>query len=135
MSGDRNARIVLIGLDESLSSELCTVLRSECDSVHVQPFSTAHECLRAVDQLGADLVFCSSERERYAELLEAVTRHKPDLPVVVVSPAPEVSEWLDAIEAGASDYCAAPFETSHIQWILDSTLKRQAETPLYRTAG
>lgn len=131
----KNVRIVLFGLDRGLASELGSVLARQDQEVHSEPFRTPKECLATVDRLGADLVFISSERDRYLGLLEAIGRHKPDLPVVVVSRTPEVSEWLDAIEAGASDYCAAPFEASHIQWILDSTLNRQTEPALYRTAG
>jgi DNA-binding NtrC family response regulator len=130
----KNVKIVLFGLDRALASELESVLANQNQQVHSEPFRSPRECLNVVDRLGADLVFVSSDRDRYLGLLEAVGRHKPDLPVVVVSRAPEVSEWLDAIEAGASDYCAAPFEPSHIQWILDSTLKEQA-APLYRAAG
>jgi len=29
---------------------------------------------------------------------------------------------LNVIEAGADDYCAAPFESHQLRWILDSTL-------------
>ncbi|MGE5648086.1 MAG: hypothetical protein ACM336_20100 [Acidobacteriota bacterium] len=129
------ARILLFGLDEGLGSELRGVLTNQQQSVYSEPFVPPPGCLRVVDRIGADLIFCSSERERYLALLEAIAQFRPDLPVVVVSRTPEVSEWLDAIEAGASDYCAAPFETSHIQWILDSTLKHHSAPALFRTAG
>jgi DNA-binding NtrC family response regulator len=91
--------------------------------------------LAVVRRMGAELVFCSSLRKRYLAFLEAVARFKPNLPVVVVSRVPEVADWLDAIEAGASDYCAAPFETNQIQWILDSALKHHSTGMLYRAAG
>ena len=131
----KSARIILCGLDRALADELGAVLAQQDQEVHTEPYRSPAECLAAVQRLRADLIFISSERDRYLGLLEAVSRHKPDLPVVVVSRRPEVSEWLDAIEAGAADYCAAPFESSHIQWILDSTLNRQAAPALYRTAG
>ena len=129
------ARIVLFGLDDGLAGELQDVLLRQEQEVHSDKFLSASECLRVVRRLRADLVFCAAERERYLALLEAVGREMPDLPVVVASRYPEVSEWLDAMEAGASDYCAAPFETSHIQWILDSTLKHKSAPALYRAAG
>jgi DNA-binding NtrC family response regulator len=135
MSSSENLRIVLFGLDETLSSELRSVLAGRQPAIYTQPFLAPAECLGVVDQVGADLIFCSSDRERYAALLEAVERHKPDLPVVIVSRDPEVSEWLDAIEAGASDYCAAPFETSHIEWILESVLKHPYSQALRRASG
>ncbi len=134
-SQDTQAKIVLFGLDVGLASELSDVLSQRQQTVWVKPFLPPSECIGVVDEVGADLVFCSSDRENYVALLEAIGRDKPDLPVVVVSRTPEVSEWLDAIEAGASDYCAAPFESSHIQWILDSTLKHRSAPLLYRAAG
>jgi DNA-binding NtrC family response regulator len=130
-----HARIVLFGLDDSLASELSRVLVSQQQTVISEPFVAPATCLDVVRRTGAELIFCSSYRKRYLALLEAVGRFKPDLPVVVVSRVPEVAEWLDAIEAGASDYCAAPFETAHIQWILDSALKHRSTGALYRAAG
>lgn len=129
------ATVVLFGLETSLAAELGGVLEGQNQKVYVEPFVSAAESLRVVEMVRADLVFCTSGRDRYMSLLEAVGREKPDLPVVIVSRTPEVSEWLDAIEAGASDYCAAPFEASQIKWILDSTLKHGSSAALYRTAG
>ena len=130
-----HARIVLFGLDDSLASELRRVLVRQQQTVFSEPLLAPRECLAAVERVGAELIFCSSHGKRYAALLEAVGRFRPDLPVVVVSRVPEVAEWLDAIEAGASDYCAAPFEAAHIQWILDSTLKHHSSGALYRAAS
>lgn len=68
-------------------------------------------------------MFCPAEPEQYASLLEAMKAERPGVPVVVVSRLPEVSAWLHALELGAVDYCAPPFEPDHIQWILQSALK------------
>jgi len=130
-----HARIVLFGLDDSLASELRRVLVSQQQTVYSEPFLAPRECLAVVRRVGAELIFCSSNGKRYPDLLQAVSRFNPDLPVVVVSRVPDTGEWLDAIEAGASDYCAAPFETAHIQWILDSALKHHSSRALYRAAG
>ena len=59
----------------------------------------------------------------YANLKSFDTeRGSLQVPVVVVSRIPETSEWLDAIDAGATDYCAAPFEPQHISWLVQSAL-------------
>ncbi len=135
MSNHENSKILLFGLDETLSSELETVLANQEQVVHARPFRSPQECLSEAERLGANLIFCSSDREQYLPLLEAVGRRRPDLPVVIVSRDPEVSEWLDAIEAGACDYCAAPFEASHVRWILESALRQPSAPVAYRTAG
>jgi DNA-binding response OmpR family regulator len=108
--------ILLYGLDPTLERELSSVLRN---------FSvrTSHaDELDSVD--GADLIFCSAVGAQLRSVLE-MARSKGDSPappVVVVSRLPEVSRWLDAMEAGANDYCAAPFELKQLGWILKSNL-------------
>ncbi len=130
------ARVVLFGLEHSLASELANVLSKQKQAVFNEPFRSPRECVMLADRVGADLVFCSSDRKRYLGLLEAIGQYRPSLPLVVVSRTPEVAEWLDAIEAGASDYCAAPFESSHIRWILDSTIRQpQPSRAILRAAG
>ncbi|MBI4893633.1 MAG: hypothetical protein HY821_23635 [Acidobacteria bacterium] len=67
----------------------------------------------------ADIVFCPST----GDLLRAALERFRGLPVVVVSRLPEESGWLDALEAGAADYCAAPFEPIHLRWLLDAHIR------------
>lgn len=129
------AKVVLLGLESSLAAELGRVLTKQEQAVYAAPFQSAPENVGFVGRIGADVIFCPADRRQYLELLATLNQNNLELPVIVVSRTPEVSEWLDAIEAGASDYCAAPFESSHIQWILDSTLHRQSTPVLYRTAS
>jgi DNA-binding NtrC family response regulator len=51
-----------------------------------------------------------------------VRRERPALPFVVVSRVPNTKEWLDALEAGATDYCAGPFGIRQIRWLMESAL-------------
>lgn len=64
----------------------------------------------------ADIVFCPSARPVLRQALSLF----PGTPVVVVSRLPEVEGWLDALEEGAADYCAPPFETIQIRWLLET---------------
>jgi len=64
------------------------------------------------------VVFCSVE----PKTLRRALRRFPKRAVVVVSRLPEVRAWLDALEAGAADYCAAPFESIQLNWILQNQL-------------
>ncbi len=130
---DADARIILFGLDGPVADELARALRDRQQIVCSHPFLAPHECLDMADQAGANLAFCSSERDRYLALLNEIGHRRSDLHIIVVSRTPEVAEWLDAIEAGASDYCAPPFEPSHLRWIIDSALHHPPV--LYRTAG
>lgn len=94
------AKVVIAGLDPQMKSELSGVLGQ-----------------LAVEVAGEDVAepqagFCSFEA------LEEFRRNYPGVPVVVVGRARRASEWLDAIESGAQDYCFAPFDPGLIGWIL-----------------
>jgi DNA-binding NtrC family response regulator len=115
--------VVLMGLSEGLGEELGKALSQEGCTVLLEPLLSRDLAVRLIDQAEADVVFCPAEPEQYAPLLEAMKVERPGRPVVVVSRLPEVSAWLDALELGAVDYCAPPFERAQIQWILQSALK------------
>lgn len=117
------AKVLLLGLDETLGAELSRALVELRHSVVSEAFLSARECTRTIDRVGADLVFCTAETSAYESLLEGLRDDGREVPVVVVSRLPEVGKWLDAMDAGASDYCASPFETRLIRNIVDHTLK------------
>lgn len=112
------AKFVLHGLEETLAVQLCDAVSASGGSSYYAG-STA-ECLSLAEQLPADGVFCTAKANEYRQILNALKQKGLRLPVVVVSRLPEVAEWLDALEAGAADYCAAPFERHEIRWLMES---------------
>jgi len=106
------AKILLFGLEKSIANELNPVLMQLGQTVQVE--NSASGVLKHTD---ANVIFADGGS------LGAVRDQRPELPVVVVSRIPEVSGWLDALEAGATDYCGAPFEAAQVRWVLDSSLK------------
>jgi DNA-binding NtrC family response regulator len=112
------ANIKLIGLEPSAAYQISRVLDDGFHQIEDLPVNT-----RLGDLLGADIVFAGGEGKHYLELLKKVRAAKPDLPFVVVTRIPETSDWLDALEAGATDYCSAPFETRQMKWLMQSALQ------------
>ena len=110
--------VLLLGLEEPLDLELQRVLRTENRTVHISPSQPTEVGRDLIARLRPNLVFLGGDWRSVVELLRAAAA-----PVVVVSPRPEIADWLDAIEAGAADYCAPPFESSHLRWILESASK------------
>jgi DNA-binding response OmpR family regulator len=98
-------RAFLHGLDETLAKELSRVLRDS-------------HCEVSADAERADIAFCPWQQPVFDEVAAVFGRR----PVVVVSRLPEVTSWLDALEAGAADYCAAPFESIQMRWLLETHL-------------
>jgi DNA-binding NtrC family response regulator len=99
---ERLIRFCITGVADALALELSRAL--------------ARQSCRRVGQVRvADIVFCSPERN----LVEEMIRKAGHRPVIAVSGIEETNHWLDALEAGAADYCVAPFEGIHMRWILD----------------
>lgn len=105
------AKIVLLGLDCASADELSLVLRQLGHSVTV-----ATRCDAAVEAVDSDLIFAGSD-----DLREALSRY-PTRPVIVTSRLPEMHAWITALEAGAADYCGAPFEPTQVRWVLNTAL-------------
>ena len=105
------AKILLLGLDSTLADELSRILRQLGHSV-----SANAPCDATLDVTDAELIFAGSDDFR-----EALTLY-PDRPVIVTSRLPEMNSWINALEAGAADYCGAPFEATQVRWVLNTAL-------------
>jgi DNA-binding response OmpR family regulator len=113
------ARVVLIGLDQTASRQIGRALSEGSHDVAHQASGTP-----VADFLDADIVFANGDDKQYLPILKKIRQTQPGLPFVVVTRIPETSDWLDALEAGATDYCSAPFEPRQISWLLQSALGR-----------
>jgi len=130
MLRDRPAtqNFILHGLHAALAAQLCEAIAQPGRVFHATD-STA-ECIFVGEHRQAEVVFCNSDRRVYQSLLRALEQSGLQLPVVVVSRIPKTSEWLDALEAGATDYCAPPFERQHVSWLVQSALLAGHTAPM-----
>ena len=119
------SNVVLLGLADDLASESRRVLSEQGHKVYSFPILPPAIALTILEQVQADLVFCPAEPELYNLLLEAIARKMTGLPLVVVSRHPDTAGWLDALQAGASDYCVPPFESLNMRWLMESVLASQ----------
>jgi DNA-binding response OmpR family regulator len=103
-------RVLMLGMDCSLANELSEHFADRgfaVDQANSLPSGSAE----------ADLIFVESGQPGLSALIRAVSP-----PVIVVSRLPEVADWLDAMDSGAADYVAAPFDTRQLDWILETNL-------------
>jgi DNA-binding response OmpR family regulator len=113
------ARVFLTGIEESVAKTLQHALAIERHQIEHRP------CDAPVDDfLHADIVFAGGDAKQYLSLLQRVRQSRPALPFIVVTASPKTSEWLDALEAGATDYCSAPFHMRQISWLMESAVPR-----------
>ena len=117
------SRVVLLGIAEDLAEQLSRVLQEEAHTVcRCQSFEDARSA-------EPDVVFLSGDAPDLISGLSDIRQAAPALPIVVVTRLPESARWLDALEAGAQDYCGAPFERVQLRWIMDTVcpqLRRMA---------
>jgi len=112
------AKVLLIGLEQSAAHQIGRALGGDGHQIANTPQ------LETPELLDTDIVFAGGKRSDYMPLLHRVRQAKPDLPFVVVTRVPETADWLDALEAGATDYCSAPFESRQLHWLMESALPR-----------
>jgi DNA-binding response OmpR family regulator len=111
------AKIVLIGLEQAADMQICGALAVDNHQIEHQLQDVAVRKL-----LDADIVFAGGEPRYYMSLLRRVREAWPKLPFIVVTRIPETMEWIDALEAGATDYCSVPIETRQLHWLMESAL-------------
>lgn len=124
------AHILILGLEDSISSALRRMLAELGYATFAEPFLSVDDSVEALDRLAADLVFCTSETLRFETLLARLRAQGRSVPVVVASRIPEVGVSLDALDAGAHDYCAAPFEPRLISQIVNNALTYRCGLPV-----
>ena len=112
------ARVALVGLEEAAATELGRALKSDHE-IQRKPVNTTVE-----DLADSDIVFADGDRRRYMSLLRGIREKRPAMPLVVVTRTAELSNWLDALEAGATDYCSAPFQAREMRWLVETALHR-----------
>jgi DNA-binding response OmpR family regulator len=117
------AKVVLVGLEESAACQIERALRNENHLIENRSLQTADSGV-----LDADIVFAGGDDKQYVPLLKRIRAIQPLLPFVVVTRLPETADWLDALEAGATDYCSAPFETRQLRWLMQSVPARPCAT-------
>src|SRR5579872_3878730 len=113
------AKVVLIGLEKSAAGQISRALAVENHEIE-QRSQTA--VVREL--LDADIVFAGGEPNYYISLLKRVRESRPSLPFVVVTQIPDTKDWLDALEAGATDYCAAPIDSRQLHWLMETALPK-----------
>jgi DNA-binding response OmpR family regulator len=117
------ANVFLIGLEQATATQISRSLAVERHRIEQKS-----QNIGITDLKDADIVFAGGEPSQYLSLLRRVRAEKPALPFVVVTRVPETTEWLNALEAGATDYCSSPFESRQLHWLMESALPPRPKT-------
>jgi DNA-binding NtrC family response regulator len=115
------AKVLLTGVEESVADCIRHALNVEKHQIEERPSNAPGD-----DFLAADVVFAGGGAIQYLPLLQRVRKMRPALPFIVVTITADTTEWLTALEAGATDYCAAPLVASQINWLMETALRYEA---------
>lgn len=115
MSQRFSVNVVVFGLEDGLSRQAQSALNSSGTIVQAKPAVTAEEC---IDSLRGEcgIVLCGPDLDH----IRFLRNHCPAAAIIVLSRNAEVSAWLDALEAGADDYYAAPLDGTQVRWMIES---------------
>ena len=114
------ASVYLIGLEQAIASQVTRALAVERHRIETKSAN-----VELGEMTDVDIVFAGGEPSQYLSVLRQVREKRPSLPFVVVTRMPETTAWLDALEAGATDYCSSPFESRQIHWLMETALNRR----------
>ena len=123
----RYPNVLLFSSDE-IETDILQQLLGE--HVNLTPVRDRAELAVLLEEHDYDALFWSwSFREgTWSDALRDVHRIRPDLPVIILSTAPEERAWLRSLEAGAFDLLVAPFEERQLLAVLEqASASREAQ--------
>jgi DNA-binding response OmpR family regulator len=110
--------IALLALENRLAEPLLRILRAERHNV-----TAATGIGLLLHARAQQIVFTSGDSDDYRETVRRLRRELPGSAVIVVNRCPDNLRWIDALDAGAADYCGAPFERVQIRWVIEGVLR------------
>ncbi len=113
------ANIFLVGVAPEAARQILRASVREGHQIRQQPPEVHIRELR-----DADIVFAGGEPRYYLTLLRRLREVQPTLPFVVVTRVAQTNEWLDALEAGVTDYCSEAIESRQLRWLMESAMPR-----------
>lgn len=81
----------------------------------------------AADQIPANAAaaFVCGDRAGWLENICRIRSIHDRMFLVIATDRPDHEKWLDALEAGANDYCCTPVESDQFAWLLRRDLERR----------
>jgi DNA-binding response OmpR family regulator len=126
----RYPKVLLFSSDETEANTLQRVLGKH---VNLTPVNDRAELASLLESNTYDAVFWSWSLHTgtWSEALRDVRRMRPNMPVVVLSTAPEERAWIRSLRTGAFDLLVAPLEESQLMAAFEyASGTHQAHAPL-----
>ncbi|HVW08340.1 MAG TPA: hypothetical protein VHC90_07140 [Bryobacteraceae bacterium] len=115
------ARVIFLRLDPRSSAQLGPLLTADGHEVLVERESAPIGVVR-----GSSAVFIGGVAESYLPVLRRLRALDANLCLVVITRTLDTESWLNAIEAGATDYWPASMEACHVRTLIAPAVKERA---------
>ncbi len=120
------ARVLIIGARPTIADGLRHRLQTEGCEVTSVSHEPDGERTAMADAISLVIIDQVRPGHLDLELVMAVRRHKPAVPIIVVSSRAEVADRIAALDAGASDFLAEPFSPDELVARVRAQLRRAA---------
>ena len=121
------ARILLIEDESAIRRVLVKILTEENDSYEVEEAVDGLEGIEKIKDEDYDLVLCDIKMPKMdgVEVLEAIMKIKPEIPVVMISGHGDLDTAVNTMKVGAFDYIAKPPDLNRLLNTVRNALDRK----------
>ncbi|MGW1455297.1 sigma-54-dependent transcriptional regulator [Salegentibacter agarivorans] len=121
------ARILLIEDEAAIRRVLVKILTEENDSYEVEEAVDGLEGIEKIKDEDFDLVLCDIKMPKMdgVEVLEAIMKIKPEIPVVMISGHGDLDTAVNTMKVGAFDYIAKPPDLNRLLNTVRNALDRK----------
>jgi DNA-binding NtrC family response regulator len=128
MEQDKNYKILVVDDDRSALKALADVIRKE-GYIPVES-GTGQDALRVISSKDENLDLVLTDL-RLGEIdgmqvLEAVRRIHPEIPVIILTAFADMESAIEAISKGAYDYLSKPFKLEHLRVVVKRALEQRS---------
>ena len=118
-------RVLIVDDDDALRESLAMILSAE--GYELVSAARGEEALERIDETPVDVVLCDLRMPGIDgfELIPQLCRRLPGVPVILMSAHGTTDLAIEAIERGAYDYLAKPFQPSELLLLLRKTQERE----------
>ncbi len=115
--------VLIVEDDFSLAEALCETLKIA--GFQIKSAKNGREALKILSDSSVGLVVSDIQMPVMdgLELLRAMQKHYPDIPVLLMTAYGSIPKAVDAIQSGATDYLVKPFEASVLEEKVSGLLK------------
>jgi hypothetical protein len=110
---EQMANVIFLRLDPRSAGQLGPLLEGDGHEIHVERENAPVGLIR-----DSSAVFIGGVAESYLPVLRRLRALDANLCVVVIARMADTQDWLNVIEAGATDYWPAPFEASQVRMLI-----------------